>query len=71
MNRTTGQSITGLDHLRQSLVFLDVPVLQQPEAYLGGAGSLFDDAGKVSEKTKPFLQAFIDAYGQWVEKHKG
>ncbi|MCF5370181.1 ACP phosphodiesterase, partial [Pseudomonas sp. PA-4-8C] len=42
-----------------------------PEAYLGGAGSVFDEAGKVSDKTKPFLQAFIDAYGKWVEKQKG
>ena len=58
-------------HLRQSLVFLDVPCMQQPEAYLGGAGSLFDESGKVSEKTKPFLQAFIDAYGKWVEKQHG
>lgn len=55
-------------HLRQSLVFLNVPCMQQPEAYLGGAGSAFDESGKVSEKTKPFLQAFITAYGQWVEK---
>jgi chromate reductase, NAD(P)H dehydrogenase (quinone) len=58
-------------HLRQSLVFLDVPCMQQPEAYLGGAGSLFDESGTLSEKTKPFLQAFIDAYGKWVEKLKG
>ncbi len=58
-------------HLRQSLVFLDVPCMQQPEAYLGGAGSAFDESGKLSEKTKPFLQAFIDAYGKWVEKQKG
>ena len=58
-------------HLRQSLVFLDVPCMQQPEAYLGGAGSAFDEAGKLSEKTKPFLQAFIDAYSQWVTKQKG
>jgi chromate reductase len=42
--------------------------MQQPEAYLGGAGSVFDEAGKVSEKTRQFLQAFIDAYGKWVEK---
>src|ERR1700690_608893 len=34
-------------HLRQSLVFLNVPALQQPEAYIGGAGSLFDDAGEI------------------------
>ena len=58
-------------HLRQSLVFLDVPCMQQPEAYLGGAGSAFDESGTLSEKTKPFLQAFIDAYGQWVAKQEG
>ena len=58
-------------HLRQSLVFLNVPCMQQPEAYLGGAGSAFDESGKLSEKTKPFLQAFIDAYGQWVAKQEG
>ena len=57
-------------HLRQSLVFLNVPCLQQPEAYLGGAGSVFDESGKLSEKTRPFLQAFIDAYSQWVEQLK-
>ena len=58
-------------HLRQSLVFLNVPCMQQPEAYLGGAGSAFDESGTLSEKTKPFLQAFIDAYGHWVAQHKG
>ncbi|MFO2463621.1 NAD(P)H-dependent oxidoreductase [Pseudomonas sp. 15FMM2] len=58
-------------HLRQSLVFLDVACMQQPEAYLGGAGNVFDESGNVSERTKPFLQAFIDAYGKWVEKQKG
>ncbi|MFK8331930.1 NADPH-dependent FMN reductase [Pseudomonas sp. BJa5] len=58
-------------HLRQSLVFLDVPCMQQPEAYIGGAASLFDEAGRVSEKTRPFLQTFIDKYAVWVERHQG
>ena len=57
-------------HLRQSLVFLNVPCMQQPEAYLGGAGSAFDDAGKLSDATRPFLQSFINAYAQWVEQYK-
>ncbi len=57
-------------HLRQSLVFLDVPCMQQPEAYLGGAGSAFDEAGQLSESLRPFLQKFINAYGQWVERYK-
>ena len=32
-------------HLRQSLVFLNVPTLQQPEAYIGNADKLFDEDG--------------------------
>ncbi|WP_259757545.1 NADPH-dependent FMN reductase [Pseudomonas sp. GCEP-101] len=57
-------------HLRQSLVFLNMPVLQQPEAYLGGAGSFFDDAGKLSEKTQPFLKSIIDAFSAWIEQNQ-
>ncbi|MCW2272324.1 NADPH azoreductase [compost metagenome] len=57
-------------HLRQSLVFLDVPCMQQPEAYIGGAATLFDDNGKLSEKVRPFLQGFIDKYAVWVERHQ-
>src|SRR4051812_34818938 len=54
-------------HLRQSLVFLNVPVLQQPEAYIGGAGELFDDAGKIkNEGTRGFLQKFMQAFDAWV-----
>src|SRR5690606_8468147 len=30
-------------HLRQSMVFVDVPMMQQPEVYIGNAQSLFDD----------------------------
>lgn len=56
-------------HLRQSLVFLDVPVMQQPEAYLGGAGSFFDEQGKLNDGVRGFLQKFIDAYARWVEHH--
>jgi chromate reductase len=56
-------------HLRQSLVFLNVPVLQQPEAYLHGAGKFFDDSGKMTnEATREFLGKFLDAYAAWVEK---
>ena len=57
-------------HLRQSLVFLNVPTLQQPEAYIGGAAGLFDEAGKlINEGTQGFLAKFMQAYAAWVEKH--
>ena len=56
-------------HLRQSLVFLNMPVLQQPEAYIGGAGDLFDEAGGVKKPdTKKFLDTFLAAFAAWVER---
>lgn len=55
-------------HLRQALVFLDVPTMQQPEAYIGGAAGLFDADGKlVNEGTREFLNKFIQAFAAWVE----
>ena len=37
-------------HLRQSLVFLNVPAMQQPEAYVGGAATLFGEDGSADER---------------------
>ncbi len=55
-------------HLRQSLVFLNVPLLSQ-EAYVGNAFALFDDQGElVNESTAEFLKAYGAQYGAWVEK---
>ena len=55
-------------HLRQSLVFLNVPTMQQPEAYIGHADKLFDEHGKlVSDGTGKFLQQFMQAFANWVE----
>ena len=59
-------------HLRQSLVFLNVLTLQQPEAYLGTIHKWFDDQGKiVDEKNKKYVQSILAAFGKWVEQvHK-
>jgi chromate reductase, NAD(P)H dehydrogenase (quinone) len=57
-------------HLRQSLVFLDVPAMQQPEAYVGGAAQRFDADGRIAdEKTREFLITFMDAFAAWVAKN--
>ncbi|HRH20774.1 MAG TPA: NADPH-dependent FMN reductase [Brevundimonas sp.] len=57
-------------HLRQSLVFLDMPTLQQPEAYIGGAGDLFDEAGEVkSDKTQAFLASIMSAFGALMARY--
>jgi chromate reductase len=58
-------------HLRQSLVFLNVPTLQQPEAYIGGATGLFDAEGHLSsETTRDFLRKFMEAYAAWIEQNQ-
>jgi len=57
-------------HLRQSLVFLDMPTLQQPEAYLGGGGDLFDEAGAIKKPdTQAFMVKFLAAFEQWVARN--
>jgi chromate reductase len=59
-------------HLRQSLVFLDVPTMQQPEAYIGGAATLFDEQGGIAnEASKTFLARFMASFAAWVETHHG
>ena len=36
-------------HLRQTFVFLDMPVVNQPEVMIGGAASKFDPAGNLTD----------------------
>jgi chromate reductase len=59
-------------HLRQMLTFLNVAVLQQPEAYVGGIGDAFNEQGElVKEPLRKFLQKYIDAFAAWVaQQHK-
>ncbi len=56
-------------HLRQSLVFINVPAMPQPEAYIAGAAKLFDANGNITnEKTREFLVKYMDAFAAWVAK---
>jgi len=55
-------------HLRQSLTFVNVPAMAQPEAYIGGAAELFDDKGKLTnDSTKEFLTSFMESFEKWVD----
>lgn len=55
-------------HLRQSLVFLNMPVLQH-EAYVGGAFGLFAESGELTnESTAEFLRALGQTFADWIEK---
>jgi len=58
----------GANHaLRQSFVFLNMPVMQQPEAYVGESGQAFDDSGaiKVPEVAR-LLDTFIERFAAWI-----
>ncbi len=58
-------------HLRQSLVFLNVPCMQQPEAYIGDITKLLDEKGNLTnESTQKFFTQFMEAFSHWVEANK-
>ena len=57
-------------HLRQSLVFLDMPAMAQPEAYVGSGAKLFTADGSVAvAETREFLQKFMAAFAAWIERN--
>jgi NAD(P)H-dependent FMN reductase/ketosteroid isomerase-like protein len=59
----------GANHaLRQTFVFLNMPVMQQPEAYIGDAGDLFDAKGALTNAaTRTFLGKFMTAFASWID----
>ncbi|MBX3376920.1 MAG: NAD(P)H-dependent oxidoreductase [Phycisphaeraceae bacterium] len=55
-------------HLRQVLMYLNMPCMPGPEAYIGRASTLFDaGANLTDEATKTLLGKFIERYAAWVE----
>ncbi|SHH91893.1 chromate reductase [Flavobacterium sp. CF108] len=57
-------------HLRQSLVFLNIPVMQQPEVYLAKVNELFDESGTIKEGgTKDFIKEAVDSYIVWFNQN--
>lgn len=59
------------NHLRSITTgFLDMPTLGQPEVYLTWKDDMVDSSGNISdEKTKAFLQGFIDKFEKWTQTH--
>ena len=59
-------------HLRQCLVFLNVPIMQQPEAYIGGIAAAFDAEGKlIDEGKREFFAKFMQAFSDWAGRFAG
>lgn len=68
---TTGSALAQ-QHLRNVLVYLDVPTLGQPEVFVHFKDELIADDGTIrSEGTTKFLQGFVDHYVAWVRRFAG
>lgn len=58
-------------HLRQTLAFLNIPTMAQPEAYIGNVTALLDENGNLNnEDTKQYIQSIVDSYISFAEKNK-
>jgi chromate reductase len=57
-------------HLRQSLVFLNVPAMPQPEAYVGSVHTIFDPEGNFVPATRDFFTKYLAAFAKWIEHHE-
>lgn len=57
-------------HLRQVLTFLNMPVVQQPEAYIGSVHELLDENGKLNQETIEFLQGFVNEFVELIKKYQ-
>jgi chromate reductase len=54
-------------HLRQCLVFLNMPVMQQPEAYIGGVDKLVDEQGSFTQSSmRDFCRGVMASFERWI-----
>ena len=46
---------------------VNIAAMPYPEAYIPGAGTLFDESGRLTnDSTRQFLQTFMEAFAAWV-----
>jgi chromate reductase len=55
-------------HLRQCLMYLNMPCMPHPEAYIGKVASLFGPGGEINrDDTRQLLNRFIENFSHWVQ----
>jgi chromate reductase len=56
-------------HLRNTLAYLDMPTLGQPEVFIYVTEGLFDASGNIARADSTrFLQTWMDQYVAWVKR---
>lgn len=56
-------------HLRNTLAYLDVPTLGQPEAFIQAKEGLFEADGSIGGASRAFVQGYVDKLVAWVRLH--
>ena len=58
--------------LRQSLVFLNMPTVNQPETYIGGVAAMFDEHGALTnDSTRQYLTGFAQTFADVIQRNLG
>ena len=55
-------------HLRQVVSFLNVHLLQKPEAYIGGVADLVNENGLADSDTQAFLKRYSESFAAWINR---
>ena len=51
---------------------MNMPTLQQPEMYIGGADKLFDSDGDfINPATRELCRKFLETFAGWIERQLG
>jgi chromate reductase, NAD(P)H dehydrogenase (quinone) len=58
-------------HLRNTLAYLDVATLGQPEAFIQVKEGLFESDDGIGSGSRQFFQSWMDRYVAWVRTHTG
>lgn len=56
-------------HLRLALSVVNAPTMPNPEAYIGGAKELFDEAGALKKAdTRDYIAKLLQAFETWINR---
>jgi chromate reductase len=58
-------------HLRNVLAYLDMPTLNQPEAFIQFKDDLIGPDGRIGAASADFLNGWMQAFFAWTERHRG
>jgi chromate reductase len=55
--------------IRQAVVFLDMPVMQMPELYIGSVDKAVAADGTVQPDTRQLFEKFLQKFATWIERN--